>query len=324
MANVVVYLETKGEELLKASIEAISAAKTVAETDGGNIYAVLSNKAPEKAMEQAKSLPVSKLFLFDDLDNYNPHRHAKAVITAAQNTNSNYVVFASTTHGTEIGPIINVALNGAYFNDVVGVKNEDGNIIVTRSPYANKVLFDLKLTHPTNIITTRAGVFSVPEEKGTPETENLAFEPCELENKTKVLETIMPEGKRVDLTEADYVVSGGYGLGGPENWYLIEELADLLGAATGATRAVTDAGWRPHSEQVGQTGKIVSPKLYIAIGISGAIQHVAGITGSDVIVAINKDPEAPIFKVADYGIVADLFEAVPLLIEELKKLKQQQ
>ncbi len=322
MADITVYLETKDDELLKASLETISAAKIIQQATNGNIYAVLSNNAPEKAKEQAKALPINKLFLFDDKEMYNAHRHAKAVITTVKDTNSSYVLLAATTHGTEIGPIINAHLESAYFNDVIAIKNENGDIIVTRSPYANKVLYDLKLTMPKNVITTRAGTFDVPEEKGSPEVQQITFDPCKLEEKTRVIEIVKPEGKRVDLTEADYVVSGGYGLGGPENWYLIEELADLLGAATGATRAVTDAGWRPHSEQVGQTGKIVSPKLYIAIGISGAIQHVAGITGSDVIVAINKDPEAPIFKVADYGIVADLFEAVPLLIEEIKKLKQ--
>jgi electron transfer flavoprotein alpha subunit len=172
------------------------------------------------------------------------------------------------------------------------------------------------------VITVRAAVFDVPElGEGTANLENITTETVDGDSVMKLAEILASSSETIELTEADIIVSGGRGIGGPENFHLIEDLAKELGAAVGASRAVVDAGWRPHSDQVGQTGKFVSPKVYIAVGISGAIQHMAGMSTSDIIVCVNKDEEAPIFKVSDYGLVGDLFEVMPKLIEAIKKAK---
>lgn len=181
--------------------------------------------------------------------------------------------------------------------------------------YAGKVKATIKLSSAKKVITVRPNVYGAEENPASASVETIA---SDVDFNTVVTEIISGAKGKLDVTEADIVVSGGRGLKGPENWHLIEDLAAALGAANGASRAAVDAGWRPHDEQVGQTGKTVSPSLYIAIGISGAIQHMAGMSSSKYIVAINKDPEAPIFKVADYGIVADLFDVVPRMIEEIK------
>ena len=190
----------------------------------------------------------------------------------------------------------------------------------TRPAYAGKALIDVKLLSNKKVITLRPNVFKAQVLDNPPPAELVVKEVSDVNLKSKVTSFKKSEGK-LDVAEADIIVSGGRGMKGPENFHLIEELADTLSAAVGASRAVVDAGWRPHSEQVGQTGKTVSPTLYVACGISGAIQHLAGMSSSKYIVAINKDKDAPIFSVADYGITGDLFEIIPALTAEIKKLK---
>jgi electron transfer flavoprotein alpha subunit len=199
------------------------------------------------------------------------------------------------------------------------LKVEGGEIIATRPVYAGKALIDVKIASPTKIFSLRPNVFTAsPANGATVSIEKYAPDLNDADFVAKVTGTKVAEG-RPDVTEASIIVSGGRGIKGPENFHLVEELAEVLGGAVGASRAVVDAGWRPHDEQVGQTGKTVSPTLYIACGISGAIQHLAGMSSSKYIVAINKDKDAPIFQVADYGIVGDLFEIVPALTSELEK-----
>ena len=207
--------------------------------------------------------------------------------------------------------------------DCTALDVKDGKLVATRPMYAGKVLAEVVCPDTTpQIASVRPNVFSVadPDESLSAEVIKVDAEMSSEELRTRVKEVIRAAGATIDLTEAQIIVSGGRGVGGAEKFKILEELAEVLGGAVGASRSAVDAGWRDHQFQVGQTGKTVSPVLYIACGISGAIQHLAGMKTSKVIVAVNKDPEAPIFKVADYGIVADLFDVVPILREEAKKL----
>ncbi len=221
--------------------------------------------------------------------------------------------------GVDLAPRVAVKLNSGIVMDCMKLEVKDNEVIATRPVYAGKALIDVKLKSDIKIFTIRPNVFK-PQ---AVDSSTVQIEVKQIDNpnlKTKVTAFKKSEGK-LDVAEADIIVSGGRGMKGPENFHLIEELAEVLGAAVGASRAVVDAGWRPHREQVGQTGKTVSPSLYIACGISGAIQHLAGMSSSKYIVAINKDKDAPIFNVADYGIAGDVFEILPALTEEIKKLK---
>jgi electron transfer flavoprotein alpha subunit len=213
-------------------------------------------------------------------------------------------------------------LNAGIIIDCINLLPDNGQIIATRPVYAGKALIDIKLNSRIKIFTIRPNVFK-PQSSSNGKTTDITVKEVNPQNlKSRVVGFKKSEGK-LDVAEADIIVSGGRGLKGPENFHLVEELAETLGAAVGASRAVVDAGWRSHREQVGQTGKTVSPSLYIACGISGAIQHLAGMSSAKYIVAINKDKDAPIFNIADYGIAGDAFEILPVLTEEIKKIKSQ-
>ena len=221
----------------------------------------------------------------------------------------------ATLMGKDLAPRLAAKLDAALATDCISVEVSGDDLKIVRPMYAGKVRATIQLKSDIKILTIRPNVYLAEESIVSPEVNVHPGKPGEL--KSKVTDISTGSGSKLDVTEADIIVSGGRGLKGPENFHLITELAEKFGAAQGASRAVIDAGWRPYEEQVGQTGKTVSPSLYIAIGISGAIQHLAGMSSSKYIVAINKDPEAPIFKVADYGIVGDLFEVVPKMIELL-------
>ncbi|HED10624.1 MAG TPA: electron transfer flavoprotein subunit alpha/FixB family protein [Caldithrix abyssi] len=255
-------------------------------------------------------------FKNDALSKYTPDGYARLLADAMESSNADVLIMGATAMGKDLGPRVAARLNAAMATDCTRVEREGDELKIIRPMYAGKVQATIKLSSAKKVITVRPNVFSATESPASASVEEQA---ADVDFKTMVTEIISGAKGKLDVTEADIVVSGGRGMKGPENWHLIEELASLLGAANGASRAAVDAGWRPHDEQVGQTGKTVSPSLYIAVGISGAIQHLAGMSSSKYIVAINKDPEAPIFKVADYGIVADLFDVVPRMIEELKK-----
>ncbi|MCL6495275.1 MAG: electron transfer flavoprotein subunit alpha/FixB family protein, partial [Ignavibacterium sp.] len=258
-------------------------------------------------------------FKNEQLANYSPTAYTDAIASFAKETGAKILVFPNTAMGIDLAPRIAVRLNAGIVMDCMKLEVKDSDVIATRPVYAGKALIDVKLTSDIKIFTIRPNVFK-PQNVDSTSVE-INIQPVDTPNlKTKVTSFKKSEGK-LDVAEADIIVSGGRGMKGPENFHLIEELADVLGAAVGASRAVVDAGWRPHREQVGQTGKTVSPSLYIACGISGAIQHLAGMSSSKYIVAINKDKDAPIFNVADYGIAGDVFEILPALTEEIKKLK---
>ncbi|MEO8632396.1 MAG: electron transfer flavoprotein subunit alpha/FixB family protein [Chloroflexota bacterium] len=253
-------------------------------------------------------------------DRYHPVAHATAVAAHAKSSGADVVLTGATLNGRDLGARVAAKLGWAYAADCTDAAAKDGAFEVKRPMYAGKVRATLRVPTPA-VLSIRPGAWTLPA--GAPEVKptTIAADASGEQLKFVRFEPTATSSKRVSLSEARVIVSGGRGLKGPENWKLLEELADALGAATGASRAVTDAGWRPNEEQVGQTGKTVTPDLYIALGISGAIQHLAGMTSSKVIVAVNKDPDADIFKIADYGVVGDLFEFLPAFTEAVKQTK---
>jgi electron transfer flavoprotein alpha subunit len=224
--------------------------------------------------------------------------------------------------GRDLAPRVAARLGVGLAADCTAIEAEGGKLVATRPVYAGKAVQKVAFPKTPAIVSLRPKVFAALAGDGraaaTVEALNVEFDPAKA--RAQVVKVVASAAGKADLTEAEIIVSGGRGLKGPENFAMIEALAEALGATVGASRAVVDAGWRPHSDQVGQTGKTVSPKLYVAVAISGAIQHLAGMSSSRCIVAINKDPEAPIFKVADYGLVGDAFEVVPALTEAVKRL----
>jgi electron transfer flavoprotein alpha subunit len=316
--NILVYLEIQGNKTKKASLEALSEAKRLAASSGGTVIAVTAGSSVAETVQKAAAHGAEKVYALEngDLEHYVPEAHVAAVVEAAGQAGAQVVMIAATTRGRDLGPRVAAKMNVMLMPDVTAVTAEGDNPEATRPVYAGKVYMKLKANELPVVITTRPNTFDLAEQSGAGERVDIT--PA-YEAKAKVTAFDAAEAGKLDVTEADRVVSGGRGMKEPENFKLIEELADTLGAAVGATRAVVDAGWRPHSEQVGQTGKTVAPTLYFAIGISGAVQHLVGMRTSKTIVAINKDPDAPIFKVADYGVVGDAAQLVPALIEELKK-----
>ncbi len=251
---------------------------------------------------------------------YSPIAHATAVAEKAKAEGADLVLVGATLNGRDLAARTAAKLGWAYAGDCTDLTVDDRTAEAQRPMYAGKVRATVKVPLPA-VISVRPGAWTLPAGAAAPSVSEI--EPAAEDARLRFdrFEATASGGKRVSLAEARAVVSAGRGLKGPENWKLVEELADALGAATGASRAVTDAGWRPNEEQVGQTGKTVTPDLYVALGISGAIQHLAGMTSSKVIVAVNKDPDADIFKIADYGVVGDLFEFVPAFTEAVKKVK---
>lgn len=255
-----------------------------------------------------------------ELKNYSSSAYTKIIADYAKEVSAEYLIFSGTSLGKDLAPRVAARLTAGCAMDCIEFNVDSGEVVLTRPVYAGKALIDLKLKSQIKVITLRPNVFKAERKSNEAKVNVMVKDINNLDLKTKVIEFKKSEGK-LDVSEADIIVSGGRGLKGPENFYLVENLAEALGGAVGASRAAVDAGWRPHSEQVGQTGKTVSPSLYIACGISGAIQHLAGMSSSKYIVAINKDKDAPIFSVADYGIAGDVMEILPVLTEEIKKIK---
>jgi electron transfer flavoprotein alpha subunit len=254
-----------------------------------------------------------------DLARHSNTAVAKVIAEIARREGADAVVLSASQTGKDLAPRVAVRLGAGLAADCVAVALDGGSLVCTRPVYAGKGLVDVTVETPVKVLTLRPNVFTATRGEGSAavETTQVALAPEDFGS--VVTDTKVASG-RPDVTEADIIVSGGRGLKGPEHFALVEQLADALGAAVGASRAVVDAGWRPHDEQVGQTGKTVSPTLYVACGISGAVQHLAGMSSSKYIVAINKDKDAPIFQVADYGIVGDIFEIIPELTSQLKAM----
>ena len=321
MANkILAILEQREGSLKKVSFEAVSTASKLAKELNLEVEAVVAGSDVNNLNEISKYGITKVVHLKNsEFTNYTSSGYTEAISNYAKESNAVCLIVGNTSLGNDLAPRVAVKLNSGCIMDCVNLQVEAGNIIATRPIYAGKAFVKVKLSSDVKVFTIRPNVFKAElSDSGSASVETIEITNPNL--KAKVVSFKKSEGK-LDVAEADIIVSGGRGMKGPENFNLIESLADSLGAAVGASRAVVDAGWRPHREQVGQTGKTVSPSLYVACGISGAIQHLAGMSTSKYIVAINKDKDAPIFSVADYGIAGDVFEILPVLTEEIKKIR---
>lgn len=318
-AGVIIFGEQREGNLKSSTIESASVGKDIASQIGGELSVVLIGSGVSGMVNDLSEYGIDKIYLAesDDLIYYDGGRYSSIFSDAVRKSGASVVLAASSSMGKDLMPRSASELGAGLATDCTAVEVVDGKVVATRPVYAGKANAKVGFNSEIKMLTLRPNVFPA-KTSDHKEPELIAIEVGE--KKEPVLKVEAADSERPELTEASIIVSGGRGMGGPENFHITEGLADKLGAAVGASRAVVDAGWRPHSEQVGQTGKTVSPNLYIACGISGAIQHLAGMSSSKVIVAVNKDPEAPIFKVATYGIVGDLFEIIPKMVEEIDKL----
>jgi electron transfer flavoprotein alpha subunit len=306
--------------LRKATLNAVGAGKQLADKAGAELHLVLLSKDPSKVASELAGLGAKAVHTAaaPEFEHYLAETYAPAIAELAKSLGANYVGMASTAQGKDLLPRVAARLQAAMATDVMGFNGGGADVTFSRPMWAGNVFAEVKLTTPVKVFTLRATEFpAVAGGQGAAEVK--AFSPKVETGKTKFVDFKEVKSARPELTEARVVVSGGRGTKG--DFKEIEALADELGAAVGASRAVCDAGWVPNDLQVGQTGKVVAPQLYIAAGISGAIQHLAGMKSSKTIVAINKDAEAPIFQVADYGLVDDLFKVLPALREAIHKAK---
>jgi len=320
MANdILVIAEHRGGRIKKVTSEAIGAAKKLSPALGGQVHAVILGSGVQALADEVASYGV-KVSLIDDpkLENYSYDAYAQALVPLIQSRGYVLIILGASPTGRDLAATLSLRLQAPTAMDCTALKYEDDALVATRPIYAGKIIATFSVTKKPAIAAIRPNTFEAAEKTDRGVIENVPATIGDL--KVIVKEVVQKAAGRIELTEADIVVSGGRGLREPGNFKLIEELAEAAGAAAGASRAIVDAGWVEHSNQVGQTGKTVSPKLYIAVGISGAIQHLAGMSSSKVIVAVNNNPDAPIFKIADYGIVADALTTVPIMIEEFKKL----
>jgi len=321
MAGILVFVEQRDGEVRTASLQALSEAKRQATTAGWSVSAVLPGSGISDAASSLGAWGASKVFVADDpnLGLYSAEGYAEVVVKAVEQEQPSAIFFAGTAMGRDLAPRVAARLGVGAIPDAVELGLEGETFTVRRPVYSGKAFATATTAGKMpQVIGLRPNVFAAEESAGTAEV--VALEGLALSIRAVVKELVAAAGGELDIAEADIIVSGGRGIKGPENFALIRELADALGGAVGASRAAVDAGWIDHSHQVGQTGKVVSPSLYIACGISGAIQHLAGMRSSKVIVAINKDPDAPIFKIADYGVVGDLFDVIPPMVEAVKAL----
>ena len=323
--SVLVFVEGFNGEIKKSSLEAATYGYQVAQQLGTTATAVAIGEVHEDALAKLGEQGISKVLYDADsrLNQFVADAYVKVIAKAAQQESAKVLVFSNSNIGAAVGSKLAVRLNGSLATNVTALpKTEGGQFIVTRSVFSGKAFADVALTSDVKIIAVKKNALEAARTgSGSATVEKFSADLTDAEFVAAPKETIMQDTSGgVLLTEAEIVVSGGRGLKGPENWHLVEDLAKALGAATACSKPVADLDWRPHHEHVGQTGIAVSPNLYIAIGISGAIQHLAGVNSSKVIVVINKDPEAPFFKAADYGIVGDAFDVVPKLIEAARAL----
>jgi len=315
--SVLAYIESSKGKIKKNAFEIVSYSSELAKQLGTEIVVLAINVEDTSELNKYGASKIIKVSN-SELDNFDSQIFSNVIAQVAKHTNSSHIVISSSLDSKYMAPLLAIELDAGYLSNVVELPNNLNPFTIKRTCFTNKAFCESTIESDIKIIGLSGNAFGVVENQTNSSSEN--FEVSLLNKKITIKSTEKVSGK-ISIADADIVVSGGRGLKGPENWNLIEDLADTLGAASSCSKPVSDMGWRPHSEHVGQTGKPVATNLYIAIGISGAIQHLAGINSSKIKVVINNDPEAPFFKSADYGIVGDAFEVVPKLIEGLKAIK---
>ena len=317
--SILIYAESSEGKFKKATLEIASYAKKVADSIGTTVTALTINANDSSELGKygvSKVLKVTN----EKLTNFNAKAYSNIIKEAAEKEASKIIVLSSTTDSLYLAPLVAAKLSAGYASNVVALPLSTAPFQVKRTAFSNKAFNTTEISTDVKVISIAKNSFGLAED--TVSLTEEAYSPSINDGDFGVkVENVEKVSGKVTIADAEIVVSAGRGMKGPENWGMIEELASVLGAATACSKPVSDIGWRPHSEHVGQTGKPVASNLYIAVGISGAIQHIAGINSSKVKVVINTDPEAPFFKVADYGIVGDAFEVVPQLIEKLKEFK---
>lgn len=321
---ILVYMEIRDGNIKKSSLEALSEAKRRAEEMGLEANAVCVGHGIDALVPETFRYGASKVYILENtlLDKYSPSGYTQALLSLVEEVKPAVFLFAATSMGKDLSPRLAAKLGASLASDCTQTATQDGKLEVVRPIFAGKAFARFRCTSTPQMATLRPNVFPLADPvDGQGEIVKKEVVIPEDQVKDKVIEVIKAEGAELDVTEADIVVTGGRGMKGPENFDLLRELTKILPhSAVGASRSAVDAEWIDHQHQVGQTGKTVSPNLYLAFGVSGAIQHLAGMSSSKYIVAVNKDPEAPIFKVADFGVVGDLFQVIPPLKEELKKI----
>lgn len=322
-AGIVTFAELKEGNLTPVAREIVGVARKLADEKSWKVTTVLIGDNVSSLADELIKYGADKVIVCDNpaLKGFLDESYCKILAEVAKSEDAAVIFGGATFIGKSLFPRLTVTLSSGLAADVTAIEWDGDNILATRPAYGGKALIKLTPAGPgPQIATLRPKAFPDPDpqEGRSGEKSDLAYDESKHGSKAKILESVSEGGQEISLTDADIIVSGGRGIKGPENYKLISELASVLGAAAGASRAIVDAGWVTYSHQVGQTGKTVNPKLYVACGISGAIQHLVGMQSSKTIVAINRDPEAPIFKVATYGIVGDLFEILPRLTEKLK------
>ena len=312
--GVLVYIESEENKYKKTAYEALSYGKALADKMGVKVSGLVINCSDTDSL---KKYGADKIITIDnsDFEKFSSKKYSHALAEVIKSENSSVVILSSSADSKFLGAHLSGITDSSYVSNVVGIPESISPFIVKRTCFTNKAFSSTEMIDGLRIISVSSNSFGMIESFNDSTVESFSPEKVDSNQRTIKIEK---ETGSITIADADIVVSAGRGLKGPENWEMIESLADTLGAATACSKPVSDMGWRPHSEHVGQTGKPVSSNLYIAIGISGAIQHLAGINSSKVKVVINSDPEAPFFKAADYGVVGDAFEIIPELIQKLK------
>ena len=311
---VLVYIESEENKFKKTAFEALSYGKALADKMGVKVSGLVFNCSDTDSL---KKYGADKIITINnpDFEKFSSKKYSHALAEVIKSENSSVVILSSSADSKFLGAHLSGIIDSSYVSNVVGIPESISPFVVKRTCFTNKAFSSTEMNDGLRIISVSSNSFGMIEKFNDSTVESFNVE--KVDSNQKIIDIVKETGS-ITIADADIVVSAGRGLKGPENWEMIESLADTLGAATACSKPVSDMGWRPHSEHVGQTGKPVSSNLYIAIGISGAIQHLAGINSSKIKVVINSDPEAPFFKAADYGVVGDAFEVIPELIQKLK------